>query len=1050
VIFRSRVTPILLLVLTISFLLFPCTKLSVPVQQSQTRSIDLTSNGKQNIATFANVPVNPWDWLQSFFHPSRNFFQEYIGHVQPAWATSNFGLTSSGSTTYPTAKVVTPNGNAQIDTSQSKLGGASGLFDGTGDYLTIPDSADWNFGSGNFTVDFWIRFTSIATAQHMVEQYVDGTHFWELHKRSNLLSNKLEFKAYKSDGSVAGNYVMTNAWSLSIFTWYHLAAVRSGASFYIFIDGVPQALTETTAFGTNAIGDLAASLYIGEMPNNTLEVWGRYDEVRISKGARWTSNFSASLPTVRYDRDSATVLLLHMDGADESPTFLDDVTTGQALFYKFTLTETGSPTSMSVYSHAAGNMRGTIFIDSSGPSSKVCETADTAVTATAWTSPDISGCGTLSAANYWLGLQWNPGAAYLAGPSYTAGSANYGYRLYMAYGAFPSSGAGGTLTGEKYSIYVTYSTIVTITFALSGGVSNDATGTIIAIDGTNYVYADFPKAFSWTIGSTKSVTATDPVPAGTGKQYDWTQWTNGDGLSTASGTYTVPAAAITVTAVYATQWYLTVTSSYGSPTGQAWYTNGNSASSSVTSPESGGTGIQYVCTGWTGTGSAPASGSSANTGLFTMSAVSSVTWSWKTQYQIAFTSSGISTDTSGTVVTVNTAAKIQSDLPFTAWYDSGSSVVYAFTSPVAATSGKRYVWSSTSGLSQTLQSNTFSASATGTVTATYHVEWEVTVSQSGLGTDIGAVTVVVVNTVNKAKADLPFVAWYDDATSISYEYTLNIAGSTYQYVWISSSGCGMTGRSGSYTATNTCTLLGNYGVVGGTATVTTTVVQTTTTGTTATATTTTATTATTTATYTSVTVAVTLTSQTITSITISTSYTSLTLPPGLIPNQPNYNQAALGVDGLILVMNQTQVVYADVTIRFYGSGEFLIDNVEFQEPLGEVHWVTLNETMQGSCGCYKQVAGTDSVKLRVKLAPGLDIQPGVHIVSMLVQGKTGDGLALGNTGWLAITISSILPAQAIAIPSPTLTQAGAAVSAGVALLVLIGTAMRRPKDSAGA
>ncbi|MGB9023173.1 MAG: hypothetical protein WCC94_07040 [Candidatus Bathyarchaeia archaeon] len=592
---------------------------------------------------------------------------------------------------------------------------------------------------------------------------------------------------------------------------------------------------------------------------------------------------------------------------------------------------------------------------------------------------------------------------------------------------------------------------VTITFALSG-VSNDATGTIIAIDGTNYVYADFPKAFSWTIGSTKSVAATDPVSAGAGKQYDWTQWTNGDGLSGASGTYTVPSSAITVTAVYATQWYLTVTSSYGSPTGQAWYTSSNSASSTVTSPVSGGTGVQYVCTGWTGTGSAPASGSTADTGLFTMSAVSSVTWTWKTQWEVAFTSSGIAGDTTGTVVTLNATAKIQSDLPFTAWHDDNTAIDYAFTSPVAATSGKRYVWSSTLGLSQTLQSNIFVVTATGTVTATFHVEWEVTVSQSGLGTDVGADTVVVVDTVNKAKADLPFAAWYDDAASISYTYTLNIAGSTYQYVWISTSGCGKTARSDSYTVTGTCTLLGNYGVVGGTATVTTTVVQTTTTGTTATATTVTTQATTTTATYTSVTVAVTLTSQTITSITISTSYTSLTLPPGLIPNQLNYNQAALGVDGVILVMNQTQVVYADVIIRFYGSGEFLIDNVEFQEPLGEVHWVTLNETMQGPCSCYKQVAGTDSVKLRVKLAPGLDIQPGMHVISMLVQGKTGDGLALGNTGWLAVTISSILPAQAIGIPSPspTMTQAGAAMSAGVTILVLIATAMRRPKDSAGA
>lgn len=69
---------------------------------------------------------------------------------------------TDGSTTFSdngvTGHTVTANGNAQIDTAQSKFGNASGLFDGTGDYLTIPDHADWNFGTGNFTIDAWIRF----------------------------------------------------------------------------------------------------------------------------------------------------------------------------------------------------------------------------------------------------------------------------------------------------------------------------------------------------------------------------------------------------------------------------------------------------------------------------------------------------------------------------------------------------------------------------------------------------------------------------------------------------------------------------------------------------------------------------------------------------------------------------------------------------------------------------------------------------------------------------------------------------------------------------
>jgi len=92
---------------------------------------------------------------------------------------------------------------------------------------------------------------------------------------------------------------------------------------------------------------------------------------------------------------------------------------------------------------------------------------------------------------------------------------------------------------------------VTIIFQLSG-VGSDASGTIITIDGTGYSYSHLPKSFTWTVGSTHSVSATITVPTGSGKRYFWTGWTNGDGLSGPSGTYTVPSSSQTVTANYKT------------------------------------------------------------------------------------------------------------------------------------------------------------------------------------------------------------------------------------------------------------------------------------------------------------------------------------------------------------------------------------------------------------------------------------------------------------------------------------------------------------------
>ena len=54
---------------------------------------------------------------------------------------------------------VTAYGNAQISSTQSKFGGASAYFDGNGDYLEVSDNNLFNFGNGDFTIEFWIYFS---------------------------------------------------------------------------------------------------------------------------------------------------------------------------------------------------------------------------------------------------------------------------------------------------------------------------------------------------------------------------------------------------------------------------------------------------------------------------------------------------------------------------------------------------------------------------------------------------------------------------------------------------------------------------------------------------------------------------------------------------------------------------------------------------------------------------------------------------------------------------------------------------------------------------
>ncbi|NIT60736.1 MAG: hypothetical protein GWN00_32395, partial [Aliifodinibius sp.] len=71
-------------------------------------------------------------------------------------------------------------GAAQIDTSQYVFNGASGAFGKYGgiDYLTVPDSASWNYGTSEFTIDFRVRFRTASGMQCLYHQ-PDSNSAWD-------------------------------------------------------------------------------------------------------------------------------------------------------------------------------------------------------------------------------------------------------------------------------------------------------------------------------------------------------------------------------------------------------------------------------------------------------------------------------------------------------------------------------------------------------------------------------------------------------------------------------------------------------------------------------------------------------------------------------------------------------------------------------------------------------------------------------------------------------------------------------------------------------
>ena len=171
------------------------------------------------------------------------------------------------------------NGTFEVDTAQSKFGGASALISGSS-YCDITSISDFAFGTGAFTIDCWMRFANVTATQFVFHTGggTDDTIVLFLNS-----SSKLIMFASNADRITGGT-------SLSVDTWYHIELARSGSSTKLFLNGTQEGSTYTDS--TNYT---ATSVRIGG--SGTGNRWA--DEVRVINGtAAHTTTFTP--PTTPY------------------------------------------------------------------------------------------------------------------------------------------------------------------------------------------------------------------------------------------------------------------------------------------------------------------------------------------------------------------------------------------------------------------------------------------------------------------------------------------------------------------------------------------------------------------------------------------------------------------------------------------------------------------------------------------------------------------------------------------------------------------------------
>jgi hypothetical protein len=190
--------------------------------------------------------------------------------------------------TATTGQTISLEGNAQLDTGYKKFGTAALLLDGTGDYATVPDSDDWYFGTGDFTIDMWVKIV-LGSEGGFCGQYVDANNFWSFYYSSSA-EEMINYRFKIISAGVEESYY---GWSSSITSaWVHVELVRSGSNLKLYLNGTLSHQIFTSV-SINAVPNLAAPLEIGACENHTKVFNGSLDEFRISKGiARHTTNFT--------------------------------------------------------------------------------------------------------------------------------------------------------------------------------------------------------------------------------------------------------------------------------------------------------------------------------------------------------------------------------------------------------------------------------------------------------------------------------------------------------------------------------------------------------------------------------------------------------------------------------------------------------------------------------------------------------------------------------------------------------------------------------------
>jgi hypothetical protein len=193
----------------------------------------------------------------------------------------------------------------QISTTQSKWGGSSIFMDGTDDFLLVKPTPLLEFGSGNFTIEFWWYPTSTSRQGLYHGSY--GTD-WSIGIDYNGNGNN-KIGIWASSNGSSWNLINADPGGNGIGTttvpqnaWNHIAYVRNGTTWMLFVNGNRD--LNLTGISGSIVNRATSQKAVGcwWSTSSMGELTGYINDFRITNGyARYTANFTpptSAFPTL--------------------------------------------------------------------------------------------------------------------------------------------------------------------------------------------------------------------------------------------------------------------------------------------------------------------------------------------------------------------------------------------------------------------------------------------------------------------------------------------------------------------------------------------------------------------------------------------------------------------------------------------------------------------------------------------------------------------------------------------------------------------------------